>query len=140
MHWRRTVGIASVCAYALYAAVGLLVSEIRIFEANARIGGNDYIGGYEERYAGARRVLPPSGAVAYVHDVTDHLQNRTAWALTQYALAPLVVVDSLEPGRVQGPWVVGNFHFAMPRSVTSGGFTMVRDFGNGVFLFTRDDP
>jgi hypothetical protein len=129
-----------VCGYALYALAGLLKVEYGAFVAGARSGGRDSIGAYEARFAGLRGLLPPYGTVAYVNDVKEHNENRAAWALTQYALAPLIVVDSLDPGRVSGPWVVGNFHFRVPESVTAGRFRVIRNFGNGVFLFERENP
>ncbi len=78
-----------------------------------------------------KKALPVRGVVGYVED-PDETTDDGAYYLTQYALAPLIVDHS--PNH---PLVVGNF------SKLSGApppvkLRVLKDFGNGVFLFAGE--
>lgn len=89
-------------------------------------------GTVDERFAALKGALPKdSGTVGYVGDMNIDA-NPSAYYLTQYALAPLVVVNG-----AHHRFVVGNFvrPEVAPRIAAANGLTAVRDFGNGIFLF-----
>jgi hypothetical protein len=85
----------------------------------------------DKRFATLRAELPSRGIVGYVGDSDD--SALPDYYLTQYALAPLVVDRG-----AQHPLVIGNF----PHSQTTpaiAGLALLKDFGNGVFLFGNKD-
>jgi hypothetical protein len=102
--------------------------------------GQDEVSLYERRFQELRTVLPEGGVVGYQGhpDLTTalpgqglaHLHVRQ-FLLTQYALAPVLLIEGTEP-----EFVVGNFDpGAVP--LPPQGLRVVRDFGNGVVLFRR---
>ena len=85
----------------------------------------------EQRFAAVKAALPQQGIVGYTGD-----SNSPAdYYLVQYALAPLVVDNS-----VNHPLVVGNFSGPQPpQSLPSARLQLLKDFGNGVLLYTNRD-
>ena len=93
---------------------------------------------YEARYDEVRKHLPSHGVIGYVSDPKENNEDRFAWAFTQYALSPLLVVDrSVNPKGRDYPIVIGNFHRAIPGDDRMRDLSFVRDFGNGVFLLRK---
>ena len=102
----------------------------------------DEISTYELRFQELRAALPAQGVVGYLGrpdptgptpgepDVASLLHFKRH-LLAQYALAPVLLLESTEP-----EFVVGNFD---PGTVppTPAGFRIVRDFGDGLVLFRR---
>jgi hypothetical protein len=97
--------------------------------------GYERITDYEERFAGLKKILPPQGVVGYLSstppgDMYVHSGASTAYFLTQYALAPVIVVNN--PHR---DLVIGNFPRAPQGPPGHGGsYVVLKDFGNGVLL------
>jgi hypothetical protein len=89
----------------------------------------DEVTGYEERFHALRRLLPPHGVVGYLSDRHDAVKE---FYLTQYALAPVIVVRD-----ARAPLVVGNFFDPEAAAALAAAhrLTPVRDFGEGVVLF-----
>lgn len=88
---------------------------------------------FKKRISPLRGSLPPDAAVGYISDLTPDPSLRSVLELrmTQYALVPVMVED--------GPnyaYVIGNFHGPLPvRTPEIQQLTILKDFGNGVFLF-----
>lgn len=126
----------------LYAAMSIARWLSRTAEA-AYGRGPDEISAYERRFQELRTVLPRGGTVGYL----GHPDLRTAlpgqglarlhfrrFLLTQYALAPVLLIQSTDP-----EFVVGNFDSrAVPPAPR--GLRLIRDFGDGVVLFRRSGP
>jgi hypothetical protein len=98
----------------------------------------DEISHYEARFRLLKSALPPRGVVGYLSEPWRPPLD-VDWArglyLTEYALAPLIVVDSTAPALV-----IGNFRSAGPdRNILDPTLVLVRDFGDGVLLF-RHQP
>jgi hypothetical protein len=105
----------------------------------------DEISGYERRFEPLKSVLPSHGVVGYLghpdpataspDDVpaTAHLHFRR-FLLAQYALAPVLLVDSTEP-----ELVVGNFDPG-PAPAPPAGFRVAWESGHGLVLFRRSVP
>lgn len=102
--------------------------------------GEDEISVYEHRFQEMRTVLPRTGVVGYWGhpELTTALPGQglvhvhfQRFLLTQYALAPVLLVEGTEP-----EFVVGNFDPGMVPAPAHG-LRVVRDFGNGVILFRR---
>jgi hypothetical protein len=96
---------------------------------------------YEARFRQLRSALPSRGVVGYVADPKGPERPFDAryarrFYLTQYVLAPVVVVDSVAPALA-----VGNFHSAWSdRDARKAGLVLDREFGDGVLLFRRESP
>lgn len=105
-----------------------------------KLVGDDEVTLYEKRFEGLGKVLPPHAVVGYVSEIQTWsvLVDANAvkqYYLTQYALAPVIVVNNpnLE-------LVVANF--SNPNSVSelpmTRGFVVLEDFGDGVALLKRE--
>ncbi len=93
---------------------------------------------HEARFREVRDALPASGVVGYVSDglvgsAFTSMEAMQEYFLTQYSLAPLIVVR----GGGQR-LVVGNY--SEPPATPPAGFTVLRDFGGGVLLFEIAEP
>ncbi|MGH9662524.1 MAG: hypothetical protein ACRD96_28505 [Bryobacteraceae bacterium] len=118
------MSLAALCALA--SAVSLMR------DAGAR---PDTVTLYEDRFASLRRELPAGRPAGYVTDLPPN--ENAAWTelrLVQYAVAPVVVVNRIEPGIV-----IGNFHTAegMRQSIANHGLAVLKDLGKGVVMLRR---
>jgi hypothetical protein len=106
---------------------------------------SDEISAYEHRFEELRSVLPTGRVVGYLGHPdptgpTPREANAAAllhfrrYLLAQYALAPVVLIESTEP-----EFVVGNFDPGA-RIPAPAGLRVMRDFGAGVVLFRRSGP
>jgi GT2 family glycosyltransferase len=132
------LGIGLLALAALVMGLRVAAREV---SALRRSGRPDEITRYEARFQALRQVLPASVQVGYVTEPAAWMPGdvegpRLAFrrlVLTQYALLPALVVP--ESG---GPLAVGNFDsLAAADSAALKGFSVVRDFGNGVLLLRR---
>jgi uncharacterized protein YqgQ len=82
---------------------------------------------YDKRFNDVRKMLPKHGVVGYL---SDRSGNVGSYYLTQYALAPLVVDNSMDHH-----FVIGNFGDAHSPISINHDWVLLRDFGNGVILF-----
>ena len=94
----------------------------------------DSITSYERRYRDLKQALPRQGVIGYVSGAEQFgTEEFKRFLLTEYALAPLVLINDTTPDLI-----VGNFH---PDSVPSGppapDLRLVRDFGDGVWLLRK---
>ena len=102
---------------------------------------SDRISQYERRFEGLKKILPPHGVVGYLtHRQAQDMRFDAGTAefyLTQYALAPLIVIYSSER-----EFVIGNFGASRvdPEIFKDRDLTLIRDFGNGVMLFRHKTP
>lgn len=128
----------------LYAAASTVRWLQRTAMRPAR-SGQDEITVHDRRFAVLRPVLPPHGVVGYLGHPeptgpTPRDSNAAAllhfrrYLLAQYALAPLVLIESTEP-----EFVVGNFDPGGELPAPAG-LQVIRDFGDGLVLFRRAGP
>lgn len=99
--------------------------------------GQDEISTYERRFEQLRSALPARGVIGYLGHPDAHaaaLLHFRLYLLTQYTLAPLLLIESTEPDLV-----VGNFD-AGPLPPVPAGFQVLRDFGEGLVLYRRSSP
>lgn len=137
---RVRIGVLSVILFALLSSgLGL---------RRALEPPQEDISRYEARFRLLRSALPPGGVVGYLTEPPHDDYRRWAFSLTQYALAPLVIIDSTAPALV-----IGNFQSVLPgggrpfhpwssdavRDAADPTLVPVRDFGDGVLLF-RHQP
>ena len=129
---RPQVGVLLLLAYAavsdarwLYRAVGGI--------ANAAM--EDPVTRYEGRFRELRSLLPSRGVIGYVGDVQPEQytsEDFKRFLLTEYALAPLLVVNDTMPDLV-----VGNFTPDRTPTQPPPGFQLVRKFDDGIWLLRR---
>jgi hypothetical protein len=98
----------------------------------------DEVAWSEVRFQRLKKALPTHGVVGYVAEPRrpgggDDLEYGKQLFLTQYALAPLIVLDS-----THAKLVVGNFRSEVggARSIPNGLVT-VEDFGDGLVLLRQ---
>jgi hypothetical protein len=116
--------------FSLYYNFRDIKKEIKNF---VKSKGTDEITIYEERFSGLLELLPKQGVVGYISDKFDDPNlDAKAFFLTQYALAPTIVVRE----KIR-PMVVGNFENSEIRTeeYEKNGLSLYKDFNNGVMLF-----
>ena len=94
----------------------------------------DTITADERRFEGLRAVLPLLGTVGYLSDITAGQESVRKYYLTQYFLAPVVVAPD-----TNRELVVANFASSsdIAAVASTNGFTVERDFQNGIALLRR---
>ena len=115
---------------------GCLLSSVRIVvdaptPRELRAFHSEIASQSDERFAALKTMLPESGIVGYVGETGPAADG--SYYLTQYALAPLVVDRS--PNHAL---VVGNFATSQVSQSAVDNLRLVKDFGNGVLLFTAN--
>jgi hypothetical protein len=128
--WRAKAGIAVVLLMAALA----LGSLAGYWSVLPDAGSPDIITLDERRFTGLRAVLPRRGVIGFLSDIEGQRENRRAYYLTQYFLAPLVVAPD-----AKHELVVANFasRSAVAGIAAANGLTVVQDFENGVALLRR---
>ena len=136
---RVSVGVLLISLLAL-VTVGRLVEEA--VSLDPREIGRDVVTLYEKRFAPLKGMLPHKGVVGYKTDAD--LQSRPEdvkavqrFVLTQYALAPLIVLNT-----PQSRLVVGNFHEGAfdPKLPANQEFVVLLNFGDVVLLRNEAVP
>ena len=134
VNWvRPQLAILAIILCALSINGYVLIENIRFPKEKIIIGNTSE---YLERFLTLRQVLPKRGVVGYISDdTTDEDIFAPRKYLAQYSLAPVILARSLDCSLV-----VGNFRNHPPdfESYRKMGLTPLRDFGNGVILFTRE--
>jgi hypothetical protein len=115
----------------VFSVAGLLLNLI---QQSSVPGAADQIPNFLARYNELRKELPAHGEVGYLNDATpDATIRQEEYYLTQYALAPAVVVDSSDQALV-----VANFHQAPDKVLLNARrLTVKHDFGAGVLLLQK---
>lgn len=122
----------------LLLALTPLLTNLKYFGVNRTVDlsaiGKDQITLEENRFTEIRKVLPARGVVGYVNDETDIDEGTRKYYVTQYAIAPLIVVRGADR-----PLVVGDFSAngqRLPAPLENR--TLIKDFGNGILLFGEE--
>ncbi|MGC2446750.1 MAG: hypothetical protein WA477_03845 [Candidatus Sulfotelmatobacter sp.] len=117
----------------LLLIAGCVLSSFRILQG-ARLPNLSARDGVERlsdgRFAALKSSLPAVATIGYIEESTD--PAIPYYYLTQYALAPVVVEHS-----INHKLVVGNFPTLQHPPVPPG-LRLLKDFGNGVLLFTNE--
>ncbi|MCA2968856.1 MAG: hypothetical protein INH43_10090 [Acidobacteriaceae bacterium] len=131
----RTVLAVLLVAGVAFFSIGRFFQEISDFYA--RRPEVDGVTQFTARYAPVRAMLPEKGMIGYMADPGAGADELTATAelyLVQYALAPVIVVNSTDQR-----YFVTNFHTTVTTgSMADQGFRLVREFGNGVAVFENE--
>ncbi len=127
----RAVKVGAVVVLVGSALQANLVNLVHVYRVHP--APNDFMAWRDQRFDLLRDALPKRGLVGYMSDAPTEADDETRRMLTQFALAPLIVV----PGTDQ-PLVVGEF--TDPGAIAKGrdlNLIVVRDLGNGLVLFAR---
>jgi hypothetical protein len=140
--FRTAAGSILLIALTGYAVMTLLWQGIRL---HPDLPEKDPVTIHEERIRQLKDFLPASGAVGYITTVENdrifadekafrNVEYLAQYVLTQYTLAPLIVLNSPEL-----PLVVGNFLDGPPAPgfLEKNGLVPVKDFGDGLILYRR---
>jgi hypothetical protein len=130
---RTRVALAVIVAFALVSDAQFLVKALVDYVRTSRPTAVEV---YLTRFVEIRSALPARGVVGYLaepkgKEILHGGDYYRKFHLAQYALAPVIIVDS--PDR---PLVIGNFASGTPPPPAPG-LILVRDYGNGVMLFRR---
>lgn len=98
----------------------------------ARPIGEDRFDDYLHRFDELKKALPTRGVVGYIDDRAANPLGPGYYYAVQYALAPLVVENSSRP-----ELVIGNFSSPAFVGEHPSNLMLLRDFGQGVVLFTQ---
>lgn len=98
----------------------------------ARPLGESAFDEYLHRFDGLKRALPARGVVGYVDNREENPLGPGYYYAVQYALAPLVVEHSTDRELVIGNFTSAEAAEAHPRTLVP-----IRDFGQGLVLFTQ---
>jgi hypothetical protein len=128
-HTNISRGAAVLAVFCMLSSASLLR---RTLSGREKPQGSE-LAAFKQRMSPLRGVLPPDAIVGYVSDLAPDPTLRSVLELrmTQYTLVPVMVED--------GPnyaYVIGNFHGPIPaRSPEMQQLTILKDFGDGIFLF-----
>lgn len=100
--------------------------------------GNDSVSDWESRFTDLKRSLPLDGVVGYVSEEdiglpANPIDRNAEFALTQYALAPRIVLHG-----TRMPFVIGNFggvELTGDEIARRLDLTLIRNYGWGIYLF-----
>jgi len=106
-----------------------------LFGEYSRNAGTFGVEAFDHRFDNLRKTITPDSVFGYISENPPNTPiNQAEYNLTQYALAPALVLDSARP-----PLVVANMRTATPNMAVlqAAHLTPVQDFGNGVLLCRR---
>jgi hypothetical protein len=133
---RVGAGVVLLC---LYAAVSDARWSYRAVRGWADSRHEDRISRDGDRFREIRRALPAHGVVGYISGAqpdTFTTEDFRRFLLAEYALAPLILIHDTTPDLI-----VGNFPpDSVPSALRERGLSLVRDFGDGVWLIRRAQP
>jgi len=139
---RRTRARIALPLFVLLAVASGIEVAARWAVPNLRAaGGLDPVTHYDLRYQPLRAQLPPRGLVGYVSDKQvagrfTSLEGMQEYFMTQYSLAPVIVVVGTDHDLV-----VGNFQATRQARIPAElRGRRVIDLGDGVFLFEGAAP
>jgi len=132
MQLRRAAALAVIVATALLPAVSVLL-QLEATSDWYRLR-DDPMSVFDRRYAPLRTALGSQTVVGYLAPTTqDSPAGRAHFYMSRYALAPVQVVEGIEPTLVVADGVID-------RSRLPGEFSVRRDFGGGLLLLERTEP
>ncbi len=122
--------------FATYTLIYFNQPAIHLLQGGTYVA-NDSISKDERRFSALKEDLPTMGRIGYLDSPDlDEWAAKARYYSVQYILSPLIIVDSTDY-----EFIIGNFpedlDNTMPDSVND--LILVRDYGNGVFLWKNED-
>lgn len=122
--------LTAACLSAVGQAGSIVFMPAREERDTARITESDQL-----RYRGLVEDLPSSGVVGYVADDPDGPEATRSYYLAQYVLAPRILVQG-----DRQRFVLVDDQAGRSARVEMAGRRLLRDLGNGVRLYEREEP
>jgi hypothetical protein len=129
---RHQFAVLALAALALASSCWWLLDLVGDYTRNAGTFG---VEAFDNRFTNLRNTVTPNTVFGYISDNPERTQvNQAEYYLTQYALAPAVVIES-----PNAQLVVANTHTPTPNvaALKSNNLALIQDFGNGVLLCRR---
>jgi hypothetical protein len=130
---RHQFAVIALAAVALASGFWQLLD---LFSDYTRSTATFGVASFEDRFSDFRKTLAPHAVLGYLSDnpVNDP-SNQSEFNLTQYTLAPAIVLPNIDQ-----PLVAVNYHSSAPDQAVlhSRHLTPIRDFGKGVLLCRND--
>ena len=128
---RHIFAVALLLSVSVLSAAGLLLNLVQQVSVP---GVAEQIPNFLARFNEIRKDLPAREEIGYINDATpDATVRLEEYYLTQYALAPAVIVDSPDERLV-----VANFHQPANQAMLKNRqLTVKRDYGAGVLLLQK---
>ncbi|MFH1790646.1 MAG: hypothetical protein ABH885_01510 [Candidatus Omnitrophota bacterium] len=124
-------------AFCFFSITCLIAKEV--IEKPLKIG-SDSVSVYSKRFNVVREALPPGGVIGYISNKPpEFLEKDNAEAARYYMaqsfLAPVVIANDPDRGII-----LGNFS-QLPEAGKFKGrrYKMVKNFGNGIFIFVNTE-
>lgn len=132
-YYFRSLALFSIITCALIIDVKTL-AEVLQSTGTQKVGEDEY-SLYEKRFEALRQTIPAGEILGYVSDDSfgySDIDFHYGYNLTQYAIAPSIIVSGIE-----GKIVVGNFSRdgIMSRIDKNDKLILLKDYGDGVMLF-----
>jgi hypothetical protein len=132
---RTIAGVVLLCVVSLVSNLQLLEAVLRFRLHQTE---QDGVSSFEQRLAQLKQRLPSSGVIGYFGDpnvAPDDVDSTATYYLTQYTLAPIVVVRNTGQR-----YAIGVFNSAPPSAedLRARGLALMQDFGGGVQLLRRE--
>lgn len=123
--------------FAVIALLGIAVASIfwvllDVAGAYARSARSYGVDNFENRFGDLPKAATPQTVFGYISDNRpDDPSDQAEFYLTQYTLAPAIVVTSVTESEV-----VANMHAANPdlKALQARHLMPIRNFGNGIYL------
>jgi hypothetical protein len=126
---RHQFAVIALAAVALASSFWLMLDLLSVYTRTADTFG---VASFEDRFSEFRKSLTPHTVLGYLSDnpVSDP-SNQAEFNLTQYTLAPAIVIPSIDE-----PLVIVNYHSGKPdlAALRARRLAPLRDFGHGVML------
>ncbi|MCS6852159.1 MAG: hypothetical protein NZ700_13435 [Gemmataceae bacterium] len=133
---RTTLGVTLLAAFILFSATKVLLRSAAFGPRHFFSVPLEAIQHYEhERFAGLR--LPAGEVIGYIDNFAGQPPDPGSFYLTQYVLAPRILVAGSSCR-----WVLGNFRdpAVQPPEELRHRFALVQDLGNGVKCYRVEEP
>jgi hypothetical protein len=124
---RNSAAILLVVFCCLLSSARMIVKSPRI----SQLRPDDIGQRSDQRFAALKTALPAHGVIGYIGE--SGAAGLADYYLAQYALAPRILERSTDHALV-----VGNFA-AAPAALPLSQLQLVKDFGNGVLLFSNKE-
>jgi hypothetical protein len=130
---RHQFAVIALAAIALASSFWILLDLVSAYSHDTATFG---VASFEDRFNDFRKTIMPHSLLGYLSDnpVNDP-SNQAEFNLTQYTLAPAIVMPTIDERLV-----VMNYHANIPdpAALRSRHLIPVHNFGNGVLLLQND--
>ncbi len=132
---RHQFAVFALAALALASSFWWLLDLVGDYSRNAGTVG---VAAFDNRFSSLRKAVSPKSVFGYISENPPNtLASQAEYYLTQYALAPALVIES-----ARLPLVVANMRTATPNAalLQANHLTPMQDFSSGILLCRHTSP